>query len=997
MTLSARAEATTRRTYNRPLDPAGAKFETWADTVKRSHSDHHRRLWEDAGGRPDERELAELDDLGSSRAGLVAGRTLWLGGTEYAYSRPCSQFNCSALELSTVYDMVDAFWLLLNGCGVGGLPRAGTLHGYASPIKNLEVVPSTNGPDHKGPKENAEEQPTDGNGRRWTIRFGDSAEAWARGLGKMLLSPRAPADTLVLDFSAVRGPGGRLRGYGWICNGYKPLADALTGVHTILNRCAGDLVHDDDIGDVFNWCGTVLSSRRAAEALCMDAHNPAAAGFARRKFEYWNGNNHRRQSNNSIMFWERPAVRHLEELLESNLDGGDPGFVNALAALRKCPWFRLFNPCLTGDTLVAVADGRNAVPIAQLAEESGGVNRFDVYSARPAVRKGRYGTAWVTEVTSAVAIMTGVKPVGRLTLSDGSSVRLTADHRVALANGTYLPASQTVGKEVEPFFTKDDKGRRLINSTSNGYQKQHRMMWERANGPKPDGYEIDHIDSAGGDFLDNLQLLATEEHLEKTAAERRGENNPIHRVRDREAWRRNRSRATAGAANPRHSGLTDGYLIELATVLVRDGIKVNHSNLRALDPRVPQSFSKNRFGGSMETLQKIARGETEYTPPVPPPTDPEPEPEPARPPLTVMSFTPEKDEPVYDLIVEKNRNFYVITGGDPDNDYRDSTGLLVHNCFEIMLPPKGFCNLVSVCLPSFGRDFRALERAVRVMARANYRQTCVDLRDGLLQPAWHQTNEALRLCGVSFTGIVQADWLSEYQIRRLRNAAVTGAYSMADELRLPRPKAVTTVKPEGTRSKITTWGPGGSETAEGMHRPMGRYVFNWINFSVHDPLVEALDAAGYRVIPNPSDPNNVLVRFPVEYSGCGFTLDRRGAEVNLESAVDQFDRYLLWNNLWADHNVSATISFDRDEIKDLARKIHDNWDNGYVATAFLARTDPTKSAADLGHPYLPQEVVTAADFRAAADPLRPVDWDRFHTGVFDLDEVGCVNGVCPVK
>ena len=36
----------------------------------------------------------------------------------------------------------------------------------------------------------------------------------------------------------------------------------------------------------------------------------------------------------------------------------------------------------------------------------------------------------------------------------------------------------------------------------------------------------------------------------------------------------------------------------------------------------------------------------------------------------------------------------------------------------------------------------------------------------------------------------------------------------------------------------------------------------------------------------------------------------------------------------------------------------------YIATAFLPRPDPTKTAADLGHPYLPQEVVTAEQYAA---------------------------------
>lgn len=989
MTLSARSEATTRRTYNRPMDPQGSKFETWGQTIKRSQYDHHINLWEKAQGRAlqshQQSELMETLNLGLDRSALVAGRTLWLGGTDYAYSRAASQFNCAGLEICTVYDMVDAFWLLLNGCGVGGIPRAGTLHGYQQRIPFIQVIPSEREKEYRGHQQNVETAPSEDNDWVWTIKFGDSAEAWAKALGKMLVSPRCRVNKLVLDFSNVRGKGGRLKGYGWICNGDEPLAQALLAVHQILNENAGQLLGEEQISDIFNWCGTVLSSRRAAEALELDAHHPHAYEFSRRKFEYWKTPGQpRRQSNNSLLFWQRPAVSHLEELLEMNLYGGEPGFVNALAALLKCPWFKVFNPCLTGDTLVATADGRNAVPIKQLAEESQGEKRFDVYCARPNL--GGKGGEWKTEISSAVAIMTGVKQIGLMTLSNGDTLRLTPDHRVALADGTYKEAKDCVGLQVESFFTKAHRtNRRMINSESNGYAKQCRMIWERANGPKPEGHDIDHVDSKGGDALTNLQLLETSAHRAKTSAERTGSNNPMHRIKDKEKFRAKRRAATVGAKNPNHSGLSDRYIVELATVLHRDSIPVTITNLRKLDARVPQSFSK------------IVRGESPYLPPEAPTDTVERVEEPIRREVvTVVSFVLQGEEPVYDLIVEKNRNFYVITSGDESNNYLDSKGLLVHNCFEICLASHGFCNLVSVAMNMFGRDINRLLRAVYLMARANYRQTCVDLRDGVLQPRWHQTNEALRLCGVSFTGVVQASWITDYQITQLRNTAVSGAYSMADELGLPRPKAVTTIKPEGTRSKIT--GHVGAESAEGIHMPLGRHIFNWINFAVSDPLVGALSDAGYKVIPNPSDSANVLVRFPVEFPGIKFDRDKDGREVNRESAVSQLERYKRWNTKWADHNVSSTISFDETEIKDMARWIHSNWDQGYVATAFTARIDPSLTPADVGHPYLPQEVVTAEEFARVSSGLKTVNWDDFHHGIYEIgDASDCASGVCPVK
>lgn len=655
-----RARAIDLRTYLRPLDDSGSQFESREQMLRRAMVDHHRHLLGKNYKKHHAQELEELYALGVGGYACLAGRTQWLGGTPYAYSRACCQYNCAFSQVETVYDLVDVSWLLLNGCGVGFEPRSGTLHGYQRRIDEFVVVPSVRGKDDRGREANEETLPDAENGFTWTIKVGDSASAWCKAGGK-LFSPRSlPARKLVLDFSEIRGPGGRLKGYGWICNGHEPLARAFRAFHEILNASAGNLLDEIQIMDVVNWWGTVLSSRRAAEICLLNSFNPRVGEFSQAKRNYWEGNLQRRQSNNTVLYWSKPPKGKIRELLEAADEcGGDPGLCNAEAALRKCPWFKGLNPC-----------------------------------------------------------------------------------------------------------------------------------------------------------------------------------------------------------------------------------------------------------------------------------------------------------------------------------------------GEILLNNKGFCNLTTNCLPRFGRDYSAMERAVWLVARANYRQTCTYVEDDVLSPAWGQTNAALRLCGVSLTGVTQCDWLTDYQIRRLRNAAVAGAYSMADELGCPRPKGITTMKPEGTQSK-TLGGEDVGEITEGIHRPLGESIFNWINFSVHDPILSRLESAGYKVIPNPSDGANALACFPVRYRNVKFD-HSGGKKVNLESATAQMDRYLRWNNLWCDFNVSCTVSYSPGELSGMADWIDENWDRGFVAVAALRRTDPTKTAKDLGHPYLPQEVVTDEDYGVYKDGLRPVDWSGLQ-GIYEIEAQSCENGVCPVK
>lgn len=661
-TFSTRANVVTRRTYNRPKDDG--TFETWDETVERVVN-HQRWLWERAKGEPlshaEHEELGELRELMLERQATVSGRTLWLGGTDVSKNREASQFNCSFGRIETVHDVVDAFWLLLQGCGVGFEPVVGTLNGFVNQM-NLEIIRSKKtANDGKGHERNRVQTYTRAMGERvWHLTVGDSAEAWAKSIGK-ILALKGSYDTIVLDFSEVRSAGIRLKGYGWISSGDETISMAFKRIVQLLNDRAGKLLTRIDILDLLNHLGTTLSSRRSAEIALMPVSDPEIDSFISAKKDFWlYGNEHRQQSNNSIVFHAKPTKWELAYIFDRMVEAGgsEPGFINAEAAKKRGPWFKGVNPCA-----------------------------------------------------------------------------------------------------------------------------------------------------------------------------------------------------------------------------------------------------------------------------------------------------------------------------------------------EILLGNKSFCNLVEVDWGKFLHDFGGLQRAVWVVARANYRQTCVNLDDEVLQRSWHELNEFLRLCGVGATGIVK--FLDrhkgynniEHMVRTLANEARKGANSMADDLGLPRAKAVTTIKPSGTLSKIM-------DTTEGVHRPLGKYLFNNVTFSKHDEILDTLRAAGYKVVEKPFEPDSVLVTFPVAYKDVQFTTVD-GKEVNIETAVEQLDRYKFMMDNYVDHNCSVTISYDPSEIPEIINWVLDNWDS-YVGVSFIYRNDPTKTAEDLGYAYLPQEVVTKEVYEEYESTLLPVDLSGLGSSD-DLSDEACTTGACPIR
>lgn len=276
---------------------------------------------------------------------------------------------------------------------------------------------------------------------------------------------------------------------------------------------------------------------------------------------------------------------------------------------------------------------------------------------------------------------------------------------------------------------------------------------------------------------------------------------------------------------------------------------------------------------------------------------------------------------------------------------------------------------------------------MRLAARANYRQTCVNLKDGILQEAWHLNNYFLRLCGVGLTGIVKRPDMGSYDYQYLNRTATASAVSMAEELGLPYPKNVTCIKPSGTLSKIM-------DTTEGVHKPLGKYIFNNVTFGKHDPLIEKLRAANFKVINHPIDPESVLITLPVSFEDVPFDIVD-GVELNLESAISQLERYKLLQSSWTQQNTSITISYGPEEVPEIIDWLLDNWDI-YVGVSFLYRTDPTKTAKDLGYLYLPQEVVTKEVYEDYVNKLEPVSFEGTES-FEELEDEGCASGACPIK
>jgi len=214
------------------------------------------------------------------------------------------------------------------------------------------------------------------------------------------------------------------------------------------------------------------------------------------------------------------------------------------------------NPCFTGETLVAVADGRGAVRIDEIAAAGHDV---PVYTTN-VEGEIAVGTLSRTRVTRFDA------PIVKITLDDGSTLRVTPDHPMQRRDGTYVEASQlAAGEQLMPFdsavgyYGAHLRRASRASRAGQGWELQHQLVAGRRRGSGSDGLHVHHRD---GDSLNddaaNLVLLPKAEQHQLHASG----THPLATdgTRANRDARIDKLRVTVtGAGNPNHShGLFDG-------------------------------------------------------------------------------------------------------------------------------------------------------------------------------------------------------------------------------------------------------------------------------------------------------------------------------------------------------------------------------------------------------------------------------------------------------
>lgn len=286
------------------------------------------------------------------------------------------------------------------------------------------------------------------------------------------------------------------------------------------------------------------------------------------------------------------------------------------------------NPCVTAETLVAVADGRGNVPIKELAEAGKDV---------PVFALNERGNIVVRTMRNP-RITGHNKAVYKVTLDDGSTIRATANHKLLIRGGEYKRVDELQKGDSLHIMTRFHASLKDLfpaaNSRSQDYVwlnnggkttnlAEHRLIAQFHQNLKyiPTGHVVHHKDfNAQNNSPENLQIMSVQAHDRLHGDAMAGANNPMVRAQtewSEEKWaayRQNMSNAVSGENNGRFSGFSNEDLktcaLELTQKLGRR-FSAKEWAKYAVERGLPTQFSKwrNDHLGGVLGLAKWAAAE----------------------------------------------------------------------------------------------------------------------------------------------------------------------------------------------------------------------------------------------------------------------------------------------------------------------------------------------------------------------------------------------------
>jgi ribonucleoside-diphosphate reductase alpha chain len=441
--------------------------EVWEETVRRVRDMHLKKF-----SYLDKKYLTEIKEAFKTvedKFDVASMRSMQFGGKAIE-AHNARIFNCSVLHVDSIRSFAESFYLLLAGCGVG----------YGLSEKYLARLPNLVDASNK-------------TGTVVTYVIDDTIEGWADSVEALLMcyfkNTPYTGRKIVFDYSKIRKEGSPLKTGGGKAPGHKGLKNAHTKIKKLLDYLIEErgqyrleTINAYDI--LMHTADAVLSGgiRRSATSVIFQKNDEKMAksktnfvvtkfggfeknekgnyegwvqtdgkigGFKGVKYDVvvseWEYENiktnklinwfhiepQRARSNNSVLLLrDNVTFQEFKDIIDFTRQYGEPGFVFAEHEDT------LYNPCITGDTLITTNKGK--IKADELVERVTNGEKFLALTLNEQTNSLEYKQILYGEKTKEDAEIIEIET------DEGHSIKLTPDHKIFVENKGWIKACDLI-------------------------------------------------------------------------------------------------------------------------------------------------------------------------------------------------------------------------------------------------------------------------------------------------------------------------------------------------------------------------------------------------------------------------------------------------------------------------------------------------------------------------------------------------------------------------
>lgn len=910
--------------------------ETWQETVNRYVDNVITPVLKSNPVVEEIREaILNLEVMPSMRGMMTAGKALLRDNT--------CLFNCAYITVDNIRAFDEAMFILLCGTGVG----------FSVERQNISKLPDV-------PEEFVKSDTV--------IRVEDSKEGWARSYRELLgllYSGAIPE----WDTSKVRPAGARLKTFGGRASGPGPLIDLFKFTIKTFTAAAGRKLNSVECHDIMCKIGDIVVSGGVRRSAMLSLSNLSDNRMRHAKSgQWWETNPHRALANNSVAYTEKPDMesfmREWLALMESK--SGERGIFNRVAAKRHAGksgrretegWEFGTNPCcVSGETEILTIDGY--VPIDTVI--------------------GTKQTIWNGENWAEVEpYEAGEADLVRVTLTDGSSLKCTWNHRWVIDGEFVETESLKVGDKLSKFDMPIVTSGEVypVDAYSQGFYSgdgNTGLPWSFIYAPK---FECrDRLIGSFGKIDYGRQRWKHGAMMDKTFVPVNGSLeyrlNWLAGILDADGTVTHDKNGSGFQIGSIDCDFLNRIRIMLTTMGVRSKVVGGHS---AGSRSMPDGKGGLALYECKESFRLLIGNTDAYH-------------------LINLGLKlnrlrhgggkPQRDARQFVRIksiepLDRFEMTYCYT--EPETSRGTFNGIVTGNS-EIILRPQQFCNLSEPVVRA-DDTVETLKRKVRLASIIGTVQSTYT-KFPYLRKIWQRNTEEERLLGVSLTGILDHPHLLQTPgvLGMLKQVAIDTNAEFAELLGIEPSAAVTCVKPSGTVSQLV-------DSASGCHARHSSYYIRTVRGDVKDPLTKFMIDAGVPHEPCVMKPETTVVfSFPQKAPEGAITRHEM-------TAIDQLKVWLKLQREYTEHKPSVTISVRDCEWLEVGAFVYENFDE-MSGVSFLPMSDHTYQQA-------PYQDCSREEYEAMVARMPEINWDDLRSYETDDNTTGsqtmaCTAGACEI-